>query len=168
MDAWLYRGSQWLVTDENGAHVQHESRTVNFAPEVVSTLEDHMDDVAKIVGVSDDDALVAHCEAEAHATLLGMASASRSQPYYLDITNVEANKGQVVLYLSSRFHIATDEIATIGDSQNDVLMFQRSGLSIAMGNATDQVKAQAGLVTVSNNEEGFAKAIERFILTCPG
>ena len=57
-----------------------------------------------------------------------------------------------------------EEIATIGDQPNDVLMFKRSGFSIAMGNASDEVKAQAGAVTDSYNDEGFAKAMERFIL----
>ncbi len=164
MDAWLYRGDHWLVTNANTAHVQQESRTVRFGPELVSDFECHLENVAKVVGVSDDCALVARCQEEAHAALDGRASASRSQPYYLDITNVEANKGRVVRYLSSWFHIASNEIATIGDLQNDVAMFQRSGLSIAMGNASDQVKAQADLATESNNDEGFAKAIERIIL----
>jgi hydroxymethylpyrimidine pyrophosphatase-like HAD family hydrolase len=56
------------------------------------------------------------------------------------------------------------EIATIGDQPNDVLMFKKSGFSIAMGNAPDQVKAQASVTTDSYNDEGFAKAMERFIL----
>jgi hydroxymethylpyrimidine pyrophosphatase-like HAD family hydrolase len=56
------------------------------------------------------------------------------------------------------------EIATIGDQPNDVLMFKRSGFSIAMGNASDQVKSQANATTDSCNEEGFAKAMERFVL----
>jgi hydroxymethylpyrimidine pyrophosphatase-like HAD family hydrolase len=56
------------------------------------------------------------------------------------------------------------EIATLGDMPNDVLMFQKSGLSIAMGNASPEVQTQADLVTASNDDEGFAKAIERFIL----
>jgi hydroxymethylpyrimidine pyrophosphatase-like HAD family hydrolase len=60
--------------------------------------------------------------------------------------------------------VSPEEIATLGDQPNDVLMFQRSGLSIAMGNASDQVKAQATVTTDSYNDEGFAKAIERFIL----
>ena len=47
---------------------------------------------------------------------------------------------------------------------NDVLMFSRSGLSIAMGNASAEVQAQADLVTDSYHDEGFAKAMERFVL----
>ena len=89
---------------------------------------------------------------------------TRSQPYYLDVTNKNANKGVVVEYLSQHVGVPPEEIATIGDQPNDVLMFKRSGFSIAMGNASDEVKAQAAAVTASYNDEGFAKAMEAFIL----
>jgi hydroxymethylpyrimidine pyrophosphatase-like HAD family hydrolase len=60
----------------------------------------------------------------------------------------------------------TSKIATIGDMPNDVLMFRNSGLSIAMGNASQDVQSRADLVTASYEDEGFAKAIERFVLHC--
>jgi len=64
--------------------------------------------------------------------------------------------------------VPVKEIATIGDQPNDVLMFKRSGFSIAMGNASKEVKAQATAVTDSYNDEGFAKAMEAFILGSAG
>jgi hypothetical protein len=120
--------------------------------------------VAKLVGVSDDHAKVERCEADAQAAFGDRVAASRSQPYYLDITHKDANKGAVVDYLSLHLNVAAEEIATIGDQPNDVLMFKRSGFSIAMGNASDQVKAEASATTDSYNDEGFAKAMERYIL----
>ena len=66
--------------------------------------------------------------------------------------------------LAARFEIPTEQIAPIGDMPNDVLMFAHSGLSIAMGNATPEVQRAARRVTTSNEEEGFADAVERFIL----
>ena len=66
--------------------------------------------------------------------------------------------------LSQTLGIAKDEIATIGDMPNDVLMFKKSGFSIAMGNASDEVKKQASATTDGYNDEGFAKAVERFLL----
>ncbi len=103
-------------------------------------------------------------EAAAQAAFGSRATATRSQPYYLDVTNKNANKGAVVEYLSQHVGVPAEEIATIGDQPNDVLMFERSGLSIAMGNASNEVKARADAVTNSYNDEGFAKAMERFIL----
>jgi hydroxymethylpyrimidine pyrophosphatase-like HAD family hydrolase len=92
------------------------------------------------------------------------ASAARSQPYYLDVTHPQANKGTVVTVLAKKLNIPPEQIATLGDQPNDVLMFRKSGFSIAMGNASDDVKSQASAVTDSNENEGFAKAMEKFIL----
>jgi hydroxymethylpyrimidine pyrophosphatase-like HAD family hydrolase len=80
------------------------------------------------------------------------------------VTSPEANKGAFATWLSRRLHIPPDQIATIGDMPNDVLMFRKSGLSIAMGNASDAVKADAGRVAAANTDEGFAKAVRRFVL----
>jgi len=62
--------------------------------------------------------------------------------------------------VAKRLAISTDAVATIGDMPNDLAMFRTSGLSIAMGNATDDVKKVATLVTSSNEDEGFAGAVE--------
>ena len=118
----------------------------------------------KVVGISDDLDKVAACERKAQEALGGAASVARSQPYYLDVTHPQANKGEVVATLARLTGISPREIATIGDMPNDVLMFAAGGLSIAMGNASDAVKAQATAVTDSNEDEGFAKAVERFVL----
>ncbi len=164
LDAWVYSGNDWLITKPDGAHVAHEAWTVKFDPKVVTDFGDALQQVAKVVGVSDDHDRVRRCEADAQAVFGEHATANRSQPYYLDITSRYANKGAVADYLSSHLGVPLEEIATIGDSPNDVLMFKRSGFSIAMGNASDEVKAEAVAITESYNDEGFAKAIERFIL----
>lgn len=164
LDVWVYRGNEWLVAKADAPHVAHEAWTVKFEPRIVPDVSAVLDRVTKVVGVSDDFDKVQRCEASAKETFGQRATANRSQPYYLDVTNRNANKGAVAEFLSQHFSIPLEEIATIGDQPTDVPMFKRSGLSIAMGNASDQVKAQATLVTDSYNDEGFAKAMERFIL----
>ena len=164
MDVWFYSGKDWLVRDPNAPHVAREQWTVKFAPTIVENFEDVLGRAVKIVGVSDDQDLVARCEKAAQDALGANASAARSQPYYLDVTHPDANKGTVVTTLSKLLSIPANEIATMGDMPNDVLMFRKSGLSIAMSNASAEVQAQANLVTDSYDNEGFAKAIERFIL----
>ena len=62
--------------------------------------------------------------------------------------------------MGKRLDISTDAVATIGDMQNDLAMFAKSGISVAMGNASDDVKKRATHVTTSNAEEGFAGAID--------
>jgi Cof subfamily protein (haloacid dehalogenase superfamily) len=164
MDAWVYSGQDWFVRDAHAPHVAREEWTVKFPPTIVDSFGDVLGSAIKIVGISDDLDLVARCETEAQETLGRGASAARSQPYYLDVTHPDANKGTVATTLSKLLSIPTREIATIGDMPNDVLMFRHSGLSIAMGNASPDVQAQADLVTDSYDDEGFAKAMERFVL----
>jgi Cof subfamily protein (haloacid dehalogenase superfamily) len=165
LDAWVYTEDEWLIRDPDAPHVARETWTVKFDAKVVASFTDeHLAHAVKIVGVSDDLDLVAACEKVAQNTLGEKASAARSQPYYLDVTHPEANKGTVVATLSKRLGIPPEQIATIGDMPNDVLMFRKSGFSIAMGNSSDEVKAQASAVTDSNENEGFAKAVRKFVL----
>jgi len=62
--------------------------------------------------------------------------------------------------MAKRLGISTDAVATVGDMENDLAMFKTSGVSIAMGNATDDIKKLATHVTTSNEDEGFAGAID--------
>ena len=168
MDAWLYTAEDWFIHDPEAPHVARETWTVKFDAKVAKTYSDEaLAHAVKIVGVSDDRDLVAKAEKDAQAAFGDRVSAARSQPYYLDVTNAQANKGTVVETLSKHLGIPANEFATYGDMPNDVLMFKKSGFSIAMGQASDEVKAQASAVTASYNDEGFAKGIERFLLGRP-
>jgi Cof subfamily protein (haloacid dehalogenase superfamily) len=177
LDAWIYRGTEWFVRDRHGPHVDREEWTVKFPPTVVSNFKGLTNDVAKLVGVSDDLDAVQRCEtavreqfaAKVHTRQTNpqretSVSAARSQPYYLDVTHPEANKGYVVTRLSELLRIPIAEIATIGDMPNDISMFKNSGVSIAMGQAGEEVKSAANHITSSSEEEGFAEAVESWVL----
>jgi len=164
LDVWVYRGADWFVRNVHAPHVAREERTVGFAPAVVQGFDRLHERVVKIVGVGDDVPLVARTEAQVREQFGDHVSAARSQPYYLDVTHPNANKGAVVKRLSELLAIPAEAIATLGDMPNDVLMFALSGLSIAMGNASREVQRAARRVTSSNEDEGFALAIERYVL----
>jgi Cof subfamily protein (haloacid dehalogenase superfamily) len=164
LDVWVYGSMEWYVTDPKGTRVDRETSTIQFPPVVVPNYDRVLDKVIKIVGVSNDLDAVARCEASLQGQLGTRVSAARSQPYYLDVTHPDANKGAVVERLARYLKVPPQHIATIGDQPNDVLMFKRSGLSIAMGNASEEVQRQATYVTTSFGDEGFANAVERFIL----
>ncbi len=164
LDVWVYTDTGWFVRDPNAPHVAREQWTVKFPPTVVKTFAGLLGRVAKIVGVSDDFDRVAKCEKDVQQAGGTHISAARSQPYYLDVTHPQANKGGVVLAMSKLLNIPAEEIATIGDMPNDVLMFEKSGVSIAMGNASAEVRASATYVTSTNEQEGFARAIEEVVL----
>jgi len=177
LDTWIYRGTDWFVHERHGPHVDREEWTVKFPPTVVSDFKGLTSDVAKLVGVSDDLKAVCECETalneqfaakvrtkQSNPQRENLVSAARSQPYYLDVTHPQANKGHVVTRLSEMLGISVDQIATIGDMPNDISMFEKSGVSIAMGQASDEVKSAATHTTSSSEEEGFANAVERYVL----
>jgi Cof subfamily protein (haloacid dehalogenase superfamily) len=163
LDLWVYRGTEWYVRDAGAPHVERERRTVEFTPTVARDLGALLDRPVKLVGVSDDHPRMALCEADVQQLDFPI-SAARSQPYYLDVTHRDANKGAVVQHLSGALSVPPEQIATIGDMPNDVGMFEVSGLSIAMGNADPEVRRSAHHVTTSNSEEGFATAVREIVL----
>lgn len=164
VQVWVFSGQDWLVRDRDGPYVGFEERTIQFPPTVVREFGSALDAAAKIVGVSKDFDGLANNERDVRTALGAGAFVVRSQPYYLDITHPLANKGEALADVAKLLGVPLAEIAVVGDGGNDVAMFERSGLSIAMGNASPQVQQAADLVTDSNGDEGFAKAIERFIL----
>jgi len=164
LDVWVYRGSDWFIRDRAAPHVATEQATVQFEPSVVADLHTVLDGAVKIVGVGDDYALMARTEAELREQVVHDASAARSQPYYLDVTHLDANKGAVCRDLQDRLDIPSSRIAAIGDMPTDVMMFSVAGTSIAMGNASADVQRCARFVTTSNEDDGFANAVERIVL----
>ena len=164
LDVWVYSGEDWLVRRADAPHVAREQWTVKYPPKITYDFANALEHAVKIVGVSDDLALMEACEKRVQAALGDTASAARSQPYYLDITHKDANKGFAIGFLAKRLGIPESSIATIGDQPSDTLMFRKSGLSIAMGNASEAVQKQAAKVTTSSEEEGFAHAVETYIL----
>lgn len=164
VDTWVFSGQDWLLQNKMGPDIERELRTVGFPPIAVSDFGKALDTAAKIVGVSENHDFLRECEIDLAKLLGSAATVVRSQLYYLDITDRLANKGQGLLELAKLLGVPPAEIAVIGDGSNDVTMFEQSGLSVAMGNAQSMVKQKADFVTAGNGEDGFALAIERFIL----
>lgn len=161
---WVFADNEWYITDPDNSYVAREIRTVQFQPTVVSEFGDHVGRAGKIVGSSSDFEMLAACEAELQGLVGDGASARRSQNYYLDLTPPGTDKGYAVKAFARHFGVPLEEVAVIGDMVNDLPMFEVGGLSIAMGNASDAVKAKADFVTISNDEDGVAHAIEQFVL----
>jgi hypothetical protein len=165
IDAWLFTDTAWYIRDPHGAHVEHEAMTIDQPPTIVNEFDDALyDRVLKIVGASHDHPHLADCEMLLQRDLGPEALATRSQVYYLDVTNVEAHKGMAVTGLSQALGIPIEAILTIGDGINDIPMLRAAGFSVAMANGGDAVKAAAHVVTDDCETDGFAKAIERYVL----
>ena len=157
LDVWIYTDTEWRVRSRHGPHVDREEWTVKFPPQVVQTFKGLRDPVVKIVGVSDNSDAMARCVEKVRRTFGQQVSAALSQPYYLDVTHPNANKGEVVDVLSELLGIPKPQIATIGDMPNDVLMFERSGTSIAMANASAEVQHAADVRDFVQHGRGLSR-----------
>jgi Cof subfamily protein (haloacid dehalogenase superfamily) len=163
VDIWLFSNERWYTKNPDGEYVPHEKLAIKADPTIVKDFTPHLSEACKIVGASSDAALLARCEAAMQQAVGAEATAVRSQTYYLDVTPPGHDKGTFVGNIARRLGISTDAVATIGDMQNDLPMFARSGISFAMGNATDDVKKRATHVTDSNERDGFARAMETIL-----
>jgi len=163
VDIWLFTNDLWLTRNPDGEYNSHEKRAIRADPTIVDDFTPYLSGACKIVGSSSDPVLLQRCEAAMQKALGADANAIRSQSYYLDITPPGFDKGTFVEAIAKRLGIPTDAIATIGDMQNDLAMFRKSGVSFAMGNAADEVKKVATHVTTSNENEGFAGAMEMIL-----
>ncbi|MEO8317590.1 MAG: Cof-type HAD-IIB family hydrolase [Bradyrhizobium sp.] len=160
VDIWLFSNDRWYTRNRDGEYVPHEKRAIKADPTIVDDFTPYLTKACKIVGASSDAALLQRCEAAMQQAVGREATAVRSQTYYLDVTPDGFDKGTFVEAMAKRLGISTDAVATIGDMQNDLAMFAKSGVSFAMGNATDDVKRHATHVTDSNERDGFAAAME--------
>ena len=164
LDLWMFRGPEWYATKPDGPHTPGHIKLLERTPLLLEPNIVSYSHVNKLVGVSDDWDLVKRCQDAVVAQCGDRISATRSSNYYLDVTDRNANKGHAVVQLAEIMRIPLENVATIGDMPTDVLMFAKTGLSVAMGNAADEVKQAANFTTTSNAEDGFAKAMEDFIL----
>ena len=169
LDPWLFTDRQWYIRDRDGDNVGLETRTIAQQPEVVADFGPELyGHVLKVIGSCNDHALLARCEADLQRELGEEALATRSQAYYLDVTNPGAHKGEAVKSLARTFGVPVSAVMTIGDGTNDIPMLRAAGFGVAMGNGSDAVKAAARAVTDDCENEGFAKAVERYALGLPG
>ena len=162
LELWVYCDHDWHVA-RHTHFVAREERTIGFKARLEPNLRRWLMRAMKLTVVGDP-SVVAEAERAVLAEVGGDVSATKSRPRYIDITAREAHKGTVVTQLASVLQIPTRRIAAIGDGFNDILMFERAGVSIAMGNAGPEVRRAANYVTADNSEEGFARGIEDFIL----
>lgn len=164
VSVWVFADDQWLLLDPHGDYVEHERSTLGYDFLQVEGFDDYLDRIDKIVAASKDFELLKRLEAQLNPLIAASARAARSQSYYLDVTALDANKGTALQTLAEALGVDMAHTAAIGDAGNDVAMFLRAGLSIAMGQAETGVKTQANYVTGSNLEDGLASAIENYIL----
>jgi Cof subfamily protein (haloacid dehalogenase superfamily) len=163
-DTWVFGGGEWLLRNPHAQRVSHEQRATSMDFHEVASFASHLARVHKVMGTSGDTSLIARLEAEVAALVGDAAAVHRSQDFYLDVTHRDANKGAAALALAKLIGVDPTEMACLGDMSNDVPMLDIAGLAIAMGNAKDAVRAHAHEITQDNDSDGWALAIEHFVL----
>lgn len=168
VDIWVFAADRWYASNPEGEHVDHERIASAQEPVITQDFGALAGEVDKITFVSDDPPVLRAL----HERIAGVhgddATIAQSQTYYLDITALEANKGEGVASLAKAFDVGLAEVAAIGDQANDLPMLLRAGLPIVMGNAPSAVKAQVATHTRSNAEDGVAHAIDTIIFPRTG
>ena len=163
VDIWVFADDHWYASTDQGDHVDHERVASNQQPIVTDDFDKLLAKADKLTFVSDDEPLLRQLHANSKA-YGDDATIVQSQTYYLDVTAKRGNKGDGIVALCKAFGVSLDDTAAIGDQANDVPMLERAGLSIAMGNAPDAVKAKAREHTTANDADGVAHAIDTIIL----
>ncbi len=163
-DVWVFAGGEWLLKNPQAHYILREQLSISMPWRVVDDFAPHLAQVHKVMGTSTDFALMGRMEAGVRGTVGGAAAVHRSQDYYLDVTHPEANKGAAAVALAEILGVPMAQVACLGDMPNDLPMFAACGFAIAMGNAPDAVKAHAHALTEDNDSDGWALAIDRYIL----
>lgn len=159
---WLYDEEDWWVAARD-AFVEREAHTSGFEPRIEGYDERLKTEATKLTIVGKPE-LVAQAEGRVLTELASDVSASRSKPRFLDVTAYGIHKGSAVRRIASVFKVTPAQVAVIGDGPNDIEMFREAGLSIAMGQGVDEVIEAARFITSSNDNDGWARGIEKYVL----
>ena len=163
VDVWVFADGLWYARNDANPHVPREKLSASVMPTLREDLAPCCAAADKIVGISDDAALLKRLEAAVRQASGSAATVALSQPYFLDATAPLANKGDGLAALAAAMGVPLTQVAVLGDMPNDLPMFARAGLAIAMGQAPEAVRAAAQWTTSSNDDDGVAKAIDRLL-----
>ena len=161
---WIFAEGRWHIVDPANPHVPHEVLASAQQPMVETDMTHLFGEVDKLTWVSDDPVLLHELQAQMRDAIGANATIGMSQTYYLDLTHPTANKGEGVATLARIAGVELKQVAVLGDQFNDVPMFERAGIAIAMGQAPQAVKVKAAYISTSNDEDGVAHAIDAILL----
>ncbi len=153
-----------IITEEANRYTTIESELTGLPVNVVDDyVEAVTTPVVKTLMVGDPGKLKP-VEETLQAELSEYYSIMRSKPYFLEFTEKGVTKGTSLNQLIQTCGIKREEVIAIGDSYNDQEMIEFAGLGVAMGNAPDDIKEVADLVTDTNTHDGVAKIVEEYVL----
>lgn len=156
-------GVRFYVTDRTGFKVDYECRNNNMVCKEVENLADFLCFAPIKILMSVDPAILADVQKQIADLLPDSLTVVQTAAFYLEVIPRSINKGQGIRDICRVLDITPEEVIAFGDAQNDIPMLQVAGMGVAMGNATDAVKHAANMVTLTNNADGIAAALEKLL-----
>lgn len=165
---WIFQANNWYVTEVDEM-VENESKIINYSPEVVNPhelarrwKEEGIRPNKVLIGA--DEKIVDEIKNNLESADLQNLSFARSAPVYLEIAPKGVNKGTAIAEICNKLNLDVEKTIAFGDQELDVSMIQAAKTGVAMGNAPDHVKEVADIITLSNEEDGVAVAMEKYVL----
>ena len=156
-------GNLFYVTDKNGYKVEYECQNNQMNCREVKNLAEYLHFAPIKLLMSVDPAQLPGVQKEIARLLPPQLTVVQTAPFYLEVIPSVINKGQGLRDTCRVLGIQPEETVAFGDAENDIPMLTAAGVGVAMGNASDKVKAAADAVTASNNEDGIAQWLERMM-----
>lgn len=156
-------GVQFYVTDKTAYKVDYECRNNAMECSEVGNLADFLTFAPVKILMSVQPEQLQKVRETITAFLPPELTVVQTAPFYLEVIPKRINKGQGIRDICGVLGLSTGEVIAFGDAANDIPMLQTAGIGVAMGNASREVKLEADYVTLSNNEDGIAAALEEFL-----
>ncbi|RNC63464.1 Cof-type HAD-IIB family hydrolase [Proteiniphilum sp. X52] len=162
---FTYHSNQLITTHPENKHIRDEAALNGMEIVAVENLSAAVDfSPCKCVLVSDNETALVALKDQWRKRLAGVLDVYRSESFFLEVVPEFVDKGNTLGVLIEKLGIGTEEVMAIGDGRRDFSMLQLAGLGIAMGNAQDSIKACADYITESNDNDGVAIAVQKFII----
>lgn len=159
-----YEGDDIISENTDDKYLEIESRINGLGKKQVDSLRDYLTfEVPKFLMLGDGEYL-AGVEKKVRAALCGGLEVYRSEPFFLEVLPQNVDKASALEKLLVHLGASREELMAFGDGYNDITMIKYAGMGVAMGNANESVKAAADYIAPSNDQDGIAKVLDKFIL----
>lgn len=164
VDILTYQDALIITNNQENPYAKIESKINHLKLKQVDDLASYVDYAVPKFLMLDDGDYLALVEARVKAALGKNFSVYRSEPYFLEILPKGIDKAQSLEKLLKTLSMSREEMIACGDGYNDLSMIEYAGLGVAMENAVRPVRNAADYVTLSNNDDGIAHVVEKFLL----
>lgn len=159
-----YKDGDIIAADRSDEYIELESRINGMPVKITGKFLEEIDFAPVKCLLTGEPSLAEKAEKRLAELLKGKANVFRSEPFFVEVVPNGIDKAESIKTLIGRLGISRDEVIACGDGFNDVSMISYAGLGVCMSNGCDAAKAAADYIAPSNDEDGIADVIEKFVL----